>query len=59
MFARKQNNQLLDNESLMNYCTKVVGLKAVLDNGVDLHQDLVDEAVNGNYELAIAGLISL
>ena len=59
MFARKHNNQLLDNESLMNYCAKVVGLKVVLDNGADLHQNLIAEAVEGNYELAVACLISL
>jgi hypothetical protein len=43
----------------MNYCARAVGLKVILDNGADLHQDLVAEAVEGNYELAVAGLISL
>ena len=31
----------------------------VLDNGSTLHPELIKEAIEGNYELVVAGLLSL
>jgi tetratricopeptide (TPR) repeat protein len=51
-------NKLLNSAKLLQSCIEAVGIQAVLNHGADLHQDLIDEAL-GNYELAVAGLLSL
>jgi hypothetical protein len=55
----KWDNKIINHSGLFKYCVQKVGLEGVLQHGTIINEDLVRDAAEGDYELAVAGLISL
>jgi tetratricopeptide (TPR) repeat protein len=54
------DNKLLNNPSLFNYCTQILGIKSVMELSRNLSNELIEESLESHdYDIAVAGLMSL
>jgi tetratricopeptide (TPR) repeat protein len=53
------NNKLLNYPELLDYCSKFLGLNNCLNLGAGMSSDILREAADSNYDLALVALISL
>ena len=56
----RYDNELLNHPDLFNHCTKILGIKSVMELSPNLSNELIHESLESHdYDVAVGGLMSL